>query len=249
MTSRRLPWLLFSYGAITISALSRPTIINSLIARNSAGTIGGAVSIFTGSAPEFINCTIADNFAAEKGGAVFCNDGSRPSFVNTVLWSNSAPLGPQVYVSSFFQSSTVPSLTYCAVKGGLEEVFVEEGSSIEWGPGNLDLDPLFANPDHGDYRLLTGSPCIDAADNTAVPDDVTTDLNGNPRFIDEPATPDSGNPDGINPIVDMGAYEFNCVDDDGDGKVTICHNGHTISVSTNAVSAHLRHGDECGVCD
>ena len=33
-----------------------------------------------------------------------------------------------------------------------------------------------------------------------------TDLDGSPRFIDDPMTPDTGN--GTPPIVDMGAYEF-----------------------------------------
>ncbi len=32
------------------------------------------------------------------------------------------------------------------------------------------------------------------------------DLNGNPRFVDDPFTPDTGN--GQPPLVDMGAYEF-----------------------------------------
>jgi hypothetical protein len=31
-------------------------------------------------------------------------------------------------------------------------------------------------------------------------------------------------------------------------KVIICHNGHTISVSSSAVPAHLRHGDTLGTC-
>ncbi|MDY7109555.1 MAG: choice-of-anchor Q domain-containing protein [Planctomycetota bacterium] len=58
----------------------------------------------------------------------------------------------------------------------------------------------------GDYRLAPGSPCIDAGDNMAVPEGVDTDLDGNPRFVDDPATEDTGN--GEPPIVDMGAYEF-----------------------------------------
>ena len=41
-------------------------------------------------------------------------------------------------------------------------------------------------------HLLAGSLCIDAGDNNAVPDSVTTDLDGNPRFFDDPLTPDSG---------------------------------------------------------
>jgi hypothetical protein len=44
-------------------------------------------------------------------------------------------------------------------------------------------------------------------------------------------------------------------DDDGNGKVTICHippgnpdNAHTIRVSEYAVDAHLDHGDYKGEC-
>ncbi|MGI4740637.1 MAG: hypothetical protein ACRYG7_36155 [Janthinobacterium lividum] len=31
-------------------------------------------------------------------------------------------------------------------------------------------------------------------------------------------------------------------------KVVICHNGHEISVSVNALQAHLAHGDQVGSC-
>ncbi|MCH8970258.1 MAG: hypothetical protein IIA66_14205, partial [Planctomycetes bacterium] len=70
-----------------------------------------------------------------------------------------------------------------------------------------------------DLHISAGSPCIDAADNTAVPpdeadldDDFDTaeptpfDLDGNPRFIDDPLTSDNGA--GECPVVDMGAYEY-----------------------------------------
>jgi hypothetical protein len=59
---------------------------------------------------------------------------------------------------------------------------------------------------------------MDAGDNSSVPADtadldgdndtnepVSLDLDGDPRFVDDPYTPDTGN--GIPPIVDMGAYE------------------------------------------
>ena len=37
--------------------------------------------------------------------------------------------------------------------------------------------------------------------------------------------------------------------DDKNKKVYICHNGHTICVSVNAIKAHLDHGDVLGKCD
>ena len=63
-------------------------------------------------------------------------------------------------------------------------------------------------PGTDDYnlRMSPGSACIDAGDNEVVPVGITTDLEGNPRFIDDPTvSPDPGH--GIPPIVDMGAYE------------------------------------------
>ncbi len=88
---------------------------------------------------------------------------------------------------------------------------------------------------------------------------VPIDLDGLPRFADDPDTPDSGNPDGLHPIVDMGAYELEgteCWDDDGDGQVTICHlppgnsgNPQTMDVNQNNLPAHLAHGDSCGPCE
>ncbi|TLS68312.1 hypothetical protein FEF65_04795 [Mariprofundus erugo] len=34
----------------------------------------------------------------------------------------------------------------------------------------------------------------------------------------------------------------------GNDKATICHNGHSITISTSAVSAHMAHGDQMGTC-
>ena len=56
------------------------------------------------------------------------------------------------------------------------------------------------------YRQLAGSPTIDAGSNEQVPGNVLVDLDGNARFRDDPATPDTGS--GQAPLVDLGAFEF-----------------------------------------
>ena len=73
------------------------------------------------------------------------------------------------------------------------------------GGGNVQVDPLFVNSALGNFRLSQGSPVVDAGNNNLVPSGITTDLNGNPRFVDMPLVPDTGL--GTPPIVDMGAYE------------------------------------------
>ncbi|HEY3244870.1 MAG TPA: choice-of-anchor Q domain-containing protein, partial [Phycisphaerae bacterium] len=96
------------------------------------------------------------------------------------------------------------------------------GCVAMFGAGNLDaLDPLFSPT----FSLMTGSPCIDAGDNTAVPPDVLdldrdgntaeptpVDLNGLPRFQEALSAPNTGNPGPQGPpIVDIGAFEFGLV--------------------------------------
>jgi len=72
-----------------------------------------------------------------------------------------------------------------------------------------------------DFHLLPGSPCIDAGRNGVVPAGIETDLDGNPRFVDDPCKTDSGS--GDPPLVDMGALERQSpsCDMDGDGMVGI----------------------------
>jgi hypothetical protein len=82
-------------------------------------------------------------------------------------------------------------------------------------PGAVLTDPLFVDEDgvdgipgsgDDDLGLRPGSPCIDAGDSAAVPPEATTDLALNPRFVDDPATEDSGA--GSPAYLDMGAFEL-----------------------------------------
>ncbi len=178
--------------------------LTSNTAVNGGGLFNTSLSMFS-----LINCTLSENSAEEGGGILNLGAGT---VENCVLWANSDAGGSDESAQVHIDGGGVDVDFSCVqgLTGGLG------------GLGNIDADPLFVDPDNGNFRLSTGSPCIDAADNTAVPEDVTTDLDGNPRFFDDPDTPDTGN--GTPPIVDMGAYEFQLPcpwDLDSDGNVFV----------------------------
>ncbi|MHC4460087.1 MAG: right-handed parallel beta-helix repeat-containing protein [Planctomycetota bacterium] len=177
---------------------SSPTLTNCSFISNSANDNGGAMLNHNGSSPTVANCTFSGNSAGSKGGGMYNDFSSNPTVTNCIFWGDSAPTGPEIS-----NSGSSPTVSYSDIAGGYG------------GTGNIDEDPLFVDADGADnivgteddnLRLLAGSPCIDAGDNTAVPSGVTTDLDGNPRFVDHPVITDTGN--GTPPIVDMGAYEY-----------------------------------------
>jgi hypothetical protein len=180
-----------------------PLVVNCLIYNNHATWLGGGVDCSGDTTVQFVNCIFADNDVIEwQGGAIASNISCLPHIKNCILWGNDAPVDPEINGPAV--------VTYSNIAGGYP------------GTGNINSDPLFANPGTGDFRLSPDSPCIDAGDNTAVPPGILTDLEGLPRFVDDPATPDTGV--GPPPVVDMGAYEFQvpCLADvNGDGEVDV----------------------------
>ena len=177
-------------------------ICNCLVAGNStAGNFPGGGIHNTFGRTTITNTTIIDNYSASSGGGVK-NEGSETFLNNCILWGNEAAVGSQVFNDGF----AILTIEHSGVQAGLAGV--EGGGQVVWGTGMIDADPLFVDPDNGDFRLSGGSPCIDAGDNFALPPNVLTDLDGFARLADDPATTDTGNSDGSVGVVDMGAYEF-----------------------------------------
>jgi predicted outer membrane repeat protein len=184
-------------GAMNNNVTSSPTVTNCLFVGNTTGFLstelgdvghGGAMTNAPGSFTTVTNCTFKDNSSLFDGGAIYNYD-TGPTVTNCVLWGN---LPDQV-----IQRAGVSDVTYSDIEGGFA------------GTGNIDVDPLFAD---ADGRLSAGSPAIDAGNNAA-PGlvGVMTDLDENPRFVDDPATPDCQQAPGTcgdPPVVDMGAYEL-----------------------------------------
>lgn len=182
-----------SGGAIFMRQGALPLeVVNSSFVGNTARE--GSVAYVDRNSSIIINSTLVANEAVQSGGAF---DGQLASIdvINSILWANQ----PARAVSYADVSYSIVDAAYS-------------------GTGVISADPMFlrmpdpkangwdgVDDDYGELLLLTSSPAIDAGSNSAVPNDVTEDLGGFPRFADIQSVPDTG--EGTAPIVDMGAYE------------------------------------------
>ncbi len=160
-----------------IYALGSSTITNAFVTRNSA--LGSAVGggIYLGGGGEVINSTVAENIA--QG---LYTTGAALDVVNSIFWGN-----------SIAQIAGAADVTFSDIQGGIV------------GTGNLNLNPLFVNPDPSalgfDVHLDPFSPLIDMG---------TDAYSGLPADdIDSQARPEGAG-------YDIGADEY-VSDTDGDG--------------------------------
>ncbi len=178
---------------------------------------GGGIYILDATL-EIENCVFLENIGF-SGGAIHSTGGS--VFVcmnclfdkNTFIAVSSAGSEEMIKNCTFglfnissqgnFDDLAAPDATVinCAVPKGLFGPANITYSLVpnRTGEGNIGGDPLFIDPENGNYRLLPNSPCIDAG--TKV--DVLTDLDGNPRPIDVVGRGHEGETS-----YDMGCYEF-----------------------------------------
>ena len=204
---------------------STPTLVNCIFASNVAASDGGAIASQSSEAM-LVNCLFNRNVSSGVGGAVSSID-TLLTVINNTFYGNYAPMGSGMacvdlyatpYPSEVFVSNSI-------LWDDANEIYNANSSIIDvnysdvivgWlgGVGNIVAPPDFndvngvddipGNEDD-DFRLKDFSPCIDAADNLAVPLEIVTDLGGEYRFMDDPSVIDTGN--GAPPIVDMGAHE------------------------------------------
>jgi len=183
-------------------------VVQNLIVGNHSFQ-GGGILVDSGSGSKFVNNTIADNTAIQ-GGGVFAYGVNIHEFMGNVIIAAGKTFygaGYNPNLPTIFKDNNVLSLQGPSYEGTFPD---QTGVN-----GNISADPLFVNPAAVDYHLRSGSPSIDAGDNSA-PYLPATDLDGNPRIQD-------GNGDGI-AIVDMGAYEASlpfdiCIQDESNGSI------------------------------
>ena len=184
---------------------SGATLANCTFSGNLAN-YGGAMYNYQCSISTLTNCTLADN-SAQNGNAMACDsrDQQYPGYLqltNCILWDG----GDEVWNND----NSAIAITYSNVQGGWPD------------EGNIDADPRFVDVPHQlalseelclhaglctsvqgqlmrDYRLLAGSPCIDAGTDAGVYEDIA----GNIRPFDFPGVDNNGEL----PDFDMGVYE------------------------------------------
>ena len=174
---------------------SSPQLVNCSFFKNAAGKRGGAmhsIGLIGGrNDPDYLNCTFFKNQAGERGGAIYHDNQGSSLISNCILWNNEAPNRPEIDVLN--ESSSV-DVGNSILDDGLEDENIILPLNVSDRGNNLDLDPMFMDTLIGDLRLRTGSPAINQGDNTVIPTDVDSDLQGSFRVVDN--------------FVDIGAYEL-----------------------------------------
>jgi len=177
------------------------TIVNNLIAENGSiepGSQGGGIVAYalgTGSFSLAENTLVDNGVAAGNGGAVWLDDhlSSVPNVVaNNVVAGNAALHGGGIDYSAFI--GTIRSNAFHGNTNG--DLYTAGGSGATL-IDNLFVDPVFVAPAQDNFRLQTGSPCIDTAYENAAPAD---DLDG---FI----RPFDGDGD-LSAASDIGTHEY-----------------------------------------
>jgi len=152
-------------GAAMYIAYGGGKIANNIIAHNDSGILGGGIMTWWGY-PSIINNTIVHNRPSglhlEMTPLYPWNpDYGRPVF-NNIIWQNEICMPDDVYEEEY-------DIRFNDIQGGWE------------GDGNIDVDPLFTDPENSDYHLKSEagrwdtvsrswvideetSPCINAGD-------------------------------------------------------------------------------------
>jgi len=131
--------------------LSNPVICNNTFWGNVGIIVGGIYC--ENSSPLLINNTFSWNSGILAGGLYSVN--SAAFIANTIFWEDG---NAGVDRKEILAEGNLPTIIYCNIHDSL------------WpGEGNIDIDPLFRDPDNGDFHLVAtycgdpyDSPCIDA---------------------------------------------------------------------------------------
>lgn len=169
------------------------TVTNCIISNN-VSSRGGAILCKQHSSPLIHNCVITGN-SLQPFGALYFWDHCSATVSNCTIWDNS---GSGIY-SDYYCNLTVKN---CILHRLISGKYYYSNVTVSYsnipggyvGMGNIKADPCFVDAAVGDYHLLSESPCINAGDPCYSQTNGETDIDGDPRVI--------------NDTIDIGADEF-----------------------------------------
>lgn len=154
-------------GGILCTESGAAVIMNNTISENTAELGGGLCCRYTAT-PVLSNNTVMLN-AADTGGGIYCWQ-AEPEIIDSIFWENQAIDGAEFALVA----GSVLHIAHSNVQGGQAMVSLDIVSSLDWGTGMIDADPLFTAGANGLYYLsqiaagqVQDSPCLDAGSGTA----------------------------------------------------------------------------------
>jgi hypothetical protein len=182
-------------GGLFMGFSTNLSLFNSLIAKNASENKGGGLFLSSGSTLYLINDTIADN-SAVYGGAIYNYYDTQLGFnpnsltiANSIVSGNATTTPNEPSIQSFDNAGVPavgPTISYTSTQDPLPANGMDGGNNL------VNVNPLFVNPQSGNYHLQSGSPAINVGNNSI--NVYPFDLDGQARIA---AT-----------IIDLGAYEF-----------------------------------------
>jgi parallel beta-helix repeat protein len=199
---------------------SFPTIDKCIVTKNT----GSGIELYSGGNPTLTNCTIIAN-----GGSGM---EMRPRRAGRFTYYNSPKMNNCIVAANggYGLLRGVPTITNCTITGniksGIQDSMPTVTNSIVYfngtaqivniigtvtysdvhgsfqGAGNIDADPLFADPANGDYHLKSQAGRWHPGSETWISDDLTSDC------IDagDPASAIGLEPNANGAVINMGAY-------------------------------------------
>jgi len=186
---------------------------------NSAMDGGGMYTRRISDKKSFKNSVFGGNSAEKNGGAIFIEQNQNAmEITHSTFAQNSALHGKAIFSSGYIKIrnsilynggqdeiwnnnlSTI-EFSYSDIQNGQSAIYDPNGALV-WGEGNIDIDPLFADPNNGDYHLKSQAGRYDSNSEVWIIDDVTSPC------ID---AGDPMSPIGLEPFpnggrINMGAY-------------------------------------------
>ncbi|MBT4361666.1 MAG: T9SS type A sorting domain-containing protein [Candidatus Marinimicrobia bacterium] len=184
----------YSGGGISSGFDSQLYINSSAVTNNTSGVANsngyGAGIALNNTTGVLSGVTISNNGFqyTGSGSGLHCSESDMP-LVNSIVWAN----GESEDIS--ISGGNIP-VSFSDIQGGEAGI----SGSVEWGFGNIDMDPLFENPANGNFHLQPSSPAI----NSGNPDVIYTNSNGSRR--------DMGAFGGNGLAANFSQYEFGTVD-------------------------------------